>query len=169
MTAASTRTRADAMGNLDQLERAIADSPYDAVIAVSPENVRYAADVHIATQRSIRDRLAFVVWPRGGEPVMLVCVIEAKEGTDRDRVSDDSYRVAALVGWTWGYDITYRDVGAIGVDELDDYVFTLVPLRFVTEPSAAFEASLGATIGQTVTDRFDIQLGDAKECSNRPR
>jgi len=99
----------------------------------------------------------------------LVCVIEAKEGTDRERVSDDSYRVAALLGWTWGYDITYRDVGAIGVDELEDYVFTLVPLRFVTEPSAAFEAALGATIGQTVTDRFDIQLGDAKECSNRPR
>jgi len=72
-----TKTRADAMGNLDRLERVIADSPYDAVIAVSPENVRYSADVHIATQRSIRDRLAFVVWPRGGAPVLLVCSIEA--------------------------------------------------------------------------------------------
>lgn len=65
------------MGNLPMLERAIAESPYDAVIAVSPENVRYAADVHIATQRSIRDRLAFVVWPKGGDPVLLVCIIEA--------------------------------------------------------------------------------------------
>ena len=88
MTAASTRTRADAMGNLDQLERAIADSPYDAVIAVSPENVRYAADVHIATQRSIRDRLAFVVWPRGGEPVMLVCVIEAAYAKKHGWIAD---------------------------------------------------------------------------------
>ena len=71
------KTRADAMGNLEMLERAIEESPYDAVIAVSPENVRYASDVHIATQRSIRDRLAFVVWPKGGAPVLLVCVIEA--------------------------------------------------------------------------------------------
>ena len=46
-------------------------------IAVSPENVRYAADVHIATQRSIRDRLAFVVWPKGRDPVLLVCIIGA--------------------------------------------------------------------------------------------
>ncbi|MBC7780936.1 MAG: aminopeptidase P family protein [Proteobacteria bacterium] len=75
--ASARKTRADAMGNLALLERAIDESPYDAVIAVSPENVRYAADVHIATQRSIRDRLAFVVWPKGGEPVLLVCVIEA--------------------------------------------------------------------------------------------
>jgi len=72
-----TKTKQDAMGNLPMLERAIAESPYDAVIAVSPENVRYAADVHIATQRSIRDRLAFVVWPKGRDPVLLVCIIEA--------------------------------------------------------------------------------------------
>ncbi len=64
------------MGNLPELEKQIAASPYDAVIAVSPENVRYAGDVHIATQRSIRDRLAFVIWPKSGEPVMLVCRIE---------------------------------------------------------------------------------------------
>lgn len=73
---AAAKSRSDAMGNLDRLEQAIAESPFDAVIAVSPENVRYTADVHIATQRSIRDRLAFVVWPKGGEPVLLVCVIE---------------------------------------------------------------------------------------------
>ena len=72
-----SKPRAQAMGSLTALERAIAASGYDAVIAVSPENVRYAADVHIATQRSIRDRLAFVVWPRGREPVLLVCAIEA--------------------------------------------------------------------------------------------
>lgn len=70
------KRKSDAMGNLPMLESVIAGSSYDAVIAVSPENVRYAADVHIATQRSIRDRLAWVVWPRGHEPVLLVCGIE---------------------------------------------------------------------------------------------
>lgn len=64
------------MGNLPELEKQIAESPFDAVIAVSPENVRYCGDVHIATQRSIRDRLAFVIWPKNSSPVMLLCQIE---------------------------------------------------------------------------------------------
>jgi len=72
-----TRQRSEAMGDLAGLEREIAASPYDAVIAVSPENVRYAGDVHIDTQRRIRDRLAFIVWPKTGKPVFLVCEMEA--------------------------------------------------------------------------------------------
>lgn len=71
------KPREEALGDLDALERAVNDSVYDAVIAVSPENVRYAGDVHIATQRSIRDRLAFVVWPKERAPLLLVCAIEA--------------------------------------------------------------------------------------------
>lgn len=74
---AAAERRSAAMANLDRLERLIAESAFDAVIAVSPENVRYAADVHIATQRSIRDRLAWVLWPKGGSPTLIVCEIEA--------------------------------------------------------------------------------------------
>jgi Xaa-Pro aminopeptidase len=72
-----SKPREEALGDLDALERAVNESAYDAVVAVSPENVRYAGDVHIATQRSIRDRLAFVLWPKGRAPLMLVCAIEA--------------------------------------------------------------------------------------------
>lgn len=97
----------------------------------------------------------------------LVCVISSSQGPDRDRVEDDAYEVAALVGWTWGYAITWRDVGQIGVDEFEDYTFTLKPLRLVTQPSAAFEGALGATLGSGVTDRFDIRLGDAQRCPLR--
>ncbi len=71
------KPKEEALGDLAALERAIDNSAFDAVIAVSPENVRYAGDVHIATQRSIRDRLAFVVWPKGRAPLLLVCRIEA--------------------------------------------------------------------------------------------
>lgn len=99
----------------------------------------------------------------------LVCVVSAKQGLDRDRVSDDSYVVAALVGWTWGYDITYRGAGMPGVDDFADYTFTTLPLSFVTQPSAVFEEALGATMGTTVTDQFDIHLGQAAECSGRKR
>ncbi|MBM3568461.1 MAG: aminopeptidase P family protein [Alphaproteobacteria bacterium] len=71
------KTKADAMGDMAGLEKAVAKSDFDAVIAVSPENVRYAGDVHISTQVSIRDRLAFIVWPKGRDPIFLVCLIEA--------------------------------------------------------------------------------------------
>jgi Xaa-Pro aminopeptidase len=71
------KSRVDAIGDIAGLDRAIAASGFDAVIAVSPENVRYAGDVSISTQASIRDRLAFVIWPAGREPIFLVCLIEA--------------------------------------------------------------------------------------------
>jgi Xaa-Pro aminopeptidase len=71
-----TKTMRDAMGNLALLEKLIGESPYDAVIVGSPENVRYTADVHISTQHTIRDRLALVVWPKGRAPVFIVCLVE---------------------------------------------------------------------------------------------
>lgn len=97
----------------------------------------------------------------------VVCVIDTKEGPDRERVGDDIYEVGALIGWTWGYEITYRDIGELGVDEFEDYTFTQLPLRFVAQPSEAFKAALGTTIGDTVTDRFDIRLGDGGQCPMR--
>ena len=71
-----SKTIDDAMGNLRSLERAIAEGPHDAVIAVSPENVRYVGDVHISTQVSIRDRLALIIWAKGRAPVFVLCAVE---------------------------------------------------------------------------------------------
>ena len=70
------KTIDDALGNLRALESAIAAGPYDAVIAVSPENVRYVGDVHISTQSSIRDRLALIVWPKNRAPIYVLCAVE---------------------------------------------------------------------------------------------
>ncbi len=72
-----TKQKQDAMGDLARLERALAASPFDAIVAVSPENVRYTGDVYIDTQRRLRDRLAFIVWPQHRDPVFLVCEMEA--------------------------------------------------------------------------------------------
>ena len=72
------------MGNLPRLQSSLAASPFDAIVAVSPENVRFVSDVHLSTQTSIRDRLALIVWPCGGEPVFVVCGVEeamVREGT----------------------------------------------------------------------------------------
>lgn len=60
----------------DRIVAALARSGLDAIVAVSPENVRYSAGVDIATQRMIRDRLALTFWPAAGAPALLVCTIE---------------------------------------------------------------------------------------------
>jgi hypothetical protein len=104
-------------------------------------------------------RMEFETW--------LVCVISAQQGADREQAADDRYEVAALVGWTWGYAITWRDVGEVGVDEFEDYAFDMLPLRFVPQPSQSFETALGATFGSAVTDRFHIRLGEAQQCPLR--
>jgi Xaa-Pro aminopeptidase len=70
------KTIDDTIGNVTGLRALIEASDLDAVIAVSPENVHYIADVEISTQRSIRDRLALVIWAKRQEPVMVLCQVE---------------------------------------------------------------------------------------------
>lgn len=70
------KTEDQVLGDMVRMRRAIEESPFDAVIAVSPESVRYIADVEIATQKTIRDRLALIVWAKGQEPVFILCQVE---------------------------------------------------------------------------------------------
>ena len=76
------------ISNLARFGRLVEDSDFDAVIAVSPENVPYTAGVFIWTQRSIRERLAIVVWPKRGEPTFIVCTIEEAEARERSWIKD---------------------------------------------------------------------------------
>ncbi len=66
----------DATADIARLRALIADSEFDAVIAASPENVHYVADVEIASQRTIRDRLAYIVLAKGQDPTFIVCQVE---------------------------------------------------------------------------------------------
>jgi Xaa-Pro aminopeptidase len=66
----------DAIGDMAGMRRAVEASEFDAVIAASPENVRYVGDVVISTQTSIRDRLAMIVWAKGRDPVYVICKVE---------------------------------------------------------------------------------------------
>ena len=72
----SSKTIETTIGNVSSLRRAVEAGSFDAVIAVSPENVRYVADVMISTQRSIRDRLALIIWAKGRDPVFVLCQVE---------------------------------------------------------------------------------------------
>jgi Xaa-Pro aminopeptidase len=57
--------------NLDRLERAISESGFDAVIAVSPENVPYLSGFYNFDLRVIPERIHLVIWPSGGEPAFV--------------------------------------------------------------------------------------------------
>ncbi len=70
------KTIQDTMGDLTGMQRAIAASAFDAVVAISPENVRYIGDVNISTQAMIRDRLAMIVWAQGRAPIFILCAVE---------------------------------------------------------------------------------------------
>lgn len=71
------------LGDLDSLRSAIDNSEFDAIIAMSPENAPYTSGVGIWSQKVIRDRLALVVWPRDGEPTLIVATNE--EGYVREK------------------------------------------------------------------------------------
>jgi hypothetical protein len=94
----------------------------------------------------------------------LVCVVDERPGRDADRVADDRYEVAALAGWRWGFDIVHKDEGRIGVDELADYTFTVLPLTFIEVPTKAFRTALASPFGGVVQDGFDITLGECERC-----
>lgn len=66
----------DAVGDLPRLGRAIRESDFDVVVAVSPENVLYASDVFVSTQVDIRDRLALVAWDGSRPPSFVLCQVE---------------------------------------------------------------------------------------------
>ena len=70
------KTMQEATGDLAGMQHAIDMSAFDAVVAVSPENVRYIGDVNISTQTMIRDRLALIVWAKGHDPIFILCAVE---------------------------------------------------------------------------------------------
>ena len=95
----------DALGDLARMKNAIEASQFDAVIAVSPENVQYIGDVFISPQIDIRDRLALIVWAKGRDPAYVLCAVE--EGYIRQE--------------SWIGDIrTYKEYVTAPVDVLAD-------------------------------------------------
>ena len=64
------------------------ESGLDALVVMSIENVAYLSGVWVLTQRVIPDRLAFVLWPRSGEPVFIMCRGEDVNIGDRCSIKD---------------------------------------------------------------------------------
>lgn len=75
-------------GNIDRLNKLVAESDFDAIIAISPENVPYTSGVLIWSQRGIRDRLAITLWPKSSDPSLLVCTIEEPQAVEESFIED---------------------------------------------------------------------------------
>jgi Xaa-Pro aminopeptidase len=63
-------------------------SSLDALVVMSIENVAYLTGIWVVTQRVIPDRLSFVLWPRDGEPVFIICRGEEINTVDRCSIKD---------------------------------------------------------------------------------
>ena len=59
--------------NSQRINKLLDQSGLDALVVMSIENVTYLSGVWVVTQRVIPERLAFVLWPRNGEPVFILC------------------------------------------------------------------------------------------------
>jgi len=71
------------MGNLSpinmvDLKHGMAAKGLDVLVAVSPENFFYIADVLLLSQKIIPTRLCFAIVPRDGQPAAIVCHCEEK-------------------------------------------------------------------------------------------
>ena len=58
--------------NLENLRKTVDGGPYDAVIAMSPENVPYYSGFYNMDLRTLPERFHFVIWPRNAEPALVV-------------------------------------------------------------------------------------------------
>jgi hypothetical protein len=113
-------------------------------------------------QADMQRELEFETW--------IVCVIDETFGATANRASDDTFKVAPLLGWRWGFEQTYADAAPVSTDGLNDITQTIVPFAFLgAAPSANWTAALGRVYGTNPNqDRFNVTIGDCTECIPEP-
>lgn len=74
--------------NVEEFQRALGESGFDAVVPVCQANVFYTSGALIMTQTSIPDRLALSVLPKEGDDALLVCNIEESLAKDESWIED---------------------------------------------------------------------------------
>jgi len=72
--------------DVDRIRRTVDDGPYEAVLALAPENVPYYSGFYNIDLRLLPERLHVCVWPRGAEPAFVV--VERRAGLLRP---DETY------------------------------------------------------------------------------
>jgi hypothetical protein len=93
----------------------------------------------------------------------LVCVIEETFG-DLKQAFEDTYQLAPLLGWTWGFDITYQDDGDNFWELTEDFQVSARELHWTGNPSQNWLDALDREYGSNITDSYNIELGDCIDC-----
>jgi Xaa-Pro dipeptidase len=70
------------------LRHAMAGAGLDGLVAVSPENVVYSSGARLITQKIARQRIAAVVLPQEGDPVLLVGQVDESLAREQSRIRD---------------------------------------------------------------------------------
>jgi Xaa-Pro dipeptidase len=65
--------------NVTRIRRSIDAGPYDAVIALSPENVPYFSGFYNMDIRLLPERMHIAIWSRGGEPAFIAVQRRAED------------------------------------------------------------------------------------------
>lgn len=73
---------------MERFKKALAESDFDVVVAISPENSWYLSEVVIDTQRTLLERLALVVWAKGADPVFIICTNEEIQARNESWIKD---------------------------------------------------------------------------------
>jgi hypothetical protein len=105
----------------------------------------------------------------------LVCVVSWSADGDQE-AADDSYVVAPLLGWEWGYTVTYDGDNPPPGDTLNDFTVTKSPFAWRDSfenggpgPSAAWLGGIAEVYGTAPNqDSFNIQIGDCENCVPEP-
>lgn len=98
----------------------------------------------------------------------LVCVV-VNIPNDPNVAQDGFYDIAPMLGWNWGYKITYKDAGVIGTDEIEDFNVTALDFQWISPaPTGYWTAALRAVYGSTPSDRWFIELSDCAACRPVP-
>ena len=100
----------------------------------------------------------------------LVCTIFADSDGDNE-AKDDSYIVAPLLGWQWGYEISYEDVLNLGADDIEDFTLTLKEFKFIGTPSDDWQLAISSATVYGVDpnqDYFSVELDDCTKCISEP-
>ncbi|MGI0118463.1 hypothetical protein [Zooshikella sp. RANM57] len=96
----------------------------------------------------------------------LICLISENLGDNATTAKDDTYQVAPLLGWLWGYEIVYDDIGMIGVDELIDFTVTKTSFTWkMPDPSDDWNTALTQKYGNAPNqDWFNVTTAECSDC-----
>ncbi len=64
--------------DVDRIRKSVDEGPYDAVVALTTENVAYLSGFYNMDVALLRERVHVVVWPKGAEPTFIVIARRAR-------------------------------------------------------------------------------------------